>query len=262
VDFSDEHYIKLFTRDTPTTLMWPWQTVALWPNLLRRLDKAGVLDLGTRDTMRRLAVTVRLPVEVVEAGLPTLLDDGSVELIDGRLVAPKFLDAQESRKTDAAKARDYRGRKRDMARAKSTVLLDPAVTECHQPSPSATLSDPPALPVPCPSPARTYVRDEQPPVVVVEPETPPDAWTGEDFWQWAQWKRQEAHLVVERRHPDTRKLSSWYSSALGTLGGDIEALKEAFYRFGDDKHWQSATPPLPFAAFMSQWDRFVPRRGS
>lgn len=108
----------------------------------------------------------------------------------------------------------------------------------------------------------TYVAAELSPLTVSAPDTPPEVWGAEEFWRWAQWKRQEAGFVVERKRPDNRKLSSWYSTALATLRGDVETLQEAFYRFGEDKHWQSATPPLPFMGFMSQWDRFVPRRAS
>lgn len=97
------------------------------------------------------------------------------------------------------------------------------------------------------------------PVVFVKPDKPPDLWTSDDFYAWAQFKRQEAGFVGERQRP--RGLGAWFSAALMTLGGDIGALQEAFYRFGDDKFWQAKTPPLPFAGFVSQWDRFAPQRG-
>lgn len=88
------------------------------------------------------------------------------------------------------------------------------------------------------------------------PDTAPEAWTGDDFWRWAQVKRQEAGLAPERQRP--RDLGRWYSAALLSLNGNVGALQEAFYRFGDDTHWQSRAPPLPFAGFVSQWDRFLP----
>jgi hypothetical protein len=78
-----------------------------------------------------------------------------------------------------------------------------------------------------------------------------------DFYAWAQAKRREAGLVAERA-PPARKLSGWYSSALMS-GVPTEALQEAFYAFGEDKHWQNAKPPLPFQAFMSQWQKYLPR---
>lgn len=164
MDFCDEHYVKLYTRDTPTRLMWPWQAVALHPNLLRKVNKAGVLELGTREPIRALAVTVGLPVEVVEPGLQALLDDGTVELNGGVLVVPKFFEAQEARKTRALVARDHREKQRDMARSKATKphsgtvtsrdLALPRVTECDPPSP--------ARPLPVPDPEK-IAGDERPP---------------------------------------------------------------------------------------------------
>lgn len=89
-----------------------------------------------------------------------------------------------------------------------------------------------------------------------EPTTPPAEWMGQDFWQWAQWKRnQVAGLAIEKL-PHHRKLADWWSSARASF--DTEVIQEAFLRFGDDKYWQAKTPPLPFAGFMSQWDRFIP----
>lgn len=96
------------------------------------------------------------------------------------------------------------------------------------------------------------------PRMVTEPDTPPDEWTGEEFWRWAQWKRQEAAGLPAERLPDFRKLGVWWSSA--RMGHATNALQEAFLRFGDDPYWQGKTPPLPFGGFMSQWDRFVPAK--
>lgn len=116
---------------------------------------------------------------------------------------------------------------------------------------------PPISPDTEPPPKASKEKPPITPVAYQKPSSAPSTWTGEDFFSWAQYKRQEVGLVAERDRP--RNLGSWYSTALMTLKGDAEMLQEAFYRFGDDPHWKSATPPLPFKAFVSQWDRFVPR---
>lgn len=95
------------------------------------------------------------------------------------------------------------------------------------------------------------------PVVYEAPTKDIELWQADDFFAWAQWKRQEAGLVGEVQRP--RDLNAWFSTALMTLNGNTEALREAFFRFGEDKFWQAKTPALPFAGFISQWDRFVPR---
>lgn len=97
-------------------------------------------------------------------------------------------------------------------------------------------------------------------LVVSEPETPVDRWMGEDFWRWFQCRRQKAGFVAEKPpHPNV--LSSWWSTALLTLGGDVEALKKATFAFGDDKFWQDKDPPLPFDGFKSQCPpKWIPRK--
>ena len=95
-------------------------------------------------------------------------------------------------------------------------------------------------------------------IVYQKPAADPSAWTSEEFFQWAQWRRQEAGLVGEVRRP--RGMAGWWSTAMLTIGGDIERMREAFYRFGESQHWLKATPPLPFSGFMSRWDDFMPAK--
>jgi hypothetical protein len=93
--------------------------------------------------------------------------------------------------------------------------------------------------------------------IVTRPTTEPEGWGGEDFWRWFQFKRQEAGFVAEPGPP--RAVNAWYSTALMTIGGNVEAIQEAVYRFGSDKHWQRTAPPLPWAAFAKCWTNFIPR---
>lgn len=95
------------------------------------------------------------------------------------------------------------------------------------------------------------------PLVFEPPDTPPEAWSGHDFERWFQCRRQAAGLPAERQRPNGRALSAWWSAALGTPGIDVQVLKGAVYTFGKDKHWEHATPPFPFRAFMSQWDKYA-----
>lgn len=102
------------------------------------------------------------------------------------------------------------------------------------------------------------VRDRPRVVFRVEPPTtPPDEWMGEDFWKWAEWKRQEAGLPPEAM-PRLGALGSWWSQVRMVVPR-VESMKRAFIAFGKDKHWQGATPPLPFAAFMKNWNKYLPQ---
>jgi hypothetical protein len=85
---------------------------------------------------------------------------------------------------------------------------------------------------------------------------------GDEFWTWAQDLRVKAGCVREAL-PDARALSGWYSVAMMELNGDDGRLREAFLRFGDDPHWQQATPACPFRAFMNAetgWRKYAPRK--
>lgn len=94
------------------------------------------------------------------------------------------------------------------------------------------------------------------PRTVAAPTTDPDTWAAEDFWAWAQDRRCAGGLLSEKP-VHNRKLSAWFSAALMTEGVTVDALKEGFYRFSDDEHWGKAKPPYPFAAFISQWDKYT-----
>jgi hypothetical protein len=43
----DESYVKLYTRDTPTWRAMAWQARALLPLLMRKVDKAGLMECGS-----------------------------------------------------------------------------------------------------------------------------------------------------------------------------------------------------------------------
>lgn len=205
MDFADEHYVKMFPRDTVTWRRWPWQAKALlWP-LLRKLTKAGVLNIGTRGEPHvNVALMVELPAEVVEVGLRAYLEDGTAELHDGNVVVPKFLEAQESRKTKAATAREYREKQRDVARAKSAGFLEPTVTKRDQPLPTVTNGDPPsptpARPLPDPDPEK--LAGEKPPaakrVRPAKAEKPPDP-------RHAPLVKELAAVFVRKRRPPDGK---------------------------------------------------------
>lgn len=112
MDWSNERYVRLFTRDTPEWLCWSWQSRALWPLLIRKVDRSGVLanKLGARG----VAALVGLPVEVVEAGLPDLLADGCLQVHPLGYVIPNFIEAQEAPQSDKQRKRESRERRRAM----------------------------------------------------------------------------------------------------------------------------------------------------
>lgn len=122
--WEDEPWIKLYTRETPTTASWEWQARAIWPEIMKRLDGAGLMHVGTKG-VRGLAALIRFPVDVVKPGLDELVADGTVSLsANGVLCAPKFVDAQRARTSDKVRKATQRERDRDAAVANHANLAD------------------------------------------------------------------------------------------------------------------------------------------
>lgn len=119
--WEDERYVRLYTRDTVGWSMLPWQARALFPLLMRKVDRAGLLELDDHGA-DGLAHLLNMPADVVAVGLTALIKSKSVTLRDTVLLIPNFLDAQEAQASDAQRKRDQRER----ARAKSK--LDEFVT--------------------------------------------------------------------------------------------------------------------------------------
>lgn len=163
MDWSDEHYVKLYTRDTATWASWPWQARAIFPLLLRKLTGAGLLAAGRLELTRAVAVMISVPEEVVAPAIAALLADGTVEQVGGGLLVPRFLEAQEARKTDKRKSADYRAKARDLA--KSAQQLEHPVTLGYNPLPSSPAQPSPAQP-------KKLAGDKRPPRTRIS--KPPD----------------------------------------------------------------------------------------
>lgn len=120
MDFANESYVRVYTRDTMTWKRLNWQARCVWSLLLRKLDRAGVLDLEGLQPDEAVTLATELPPEVVDEGLPRLFERGILEARGGFLIAPRFLEAQECIKSDALRAREYRDRRR------SQVMAEPS----------------------------------------------------------------------------------------------------------------------------------------
>lgn len=113
MDYTNERWVKLYVRATVTWHTWPWEAQALFPQLLRVVDRAGVLDVGDHDPVDALSAYLpRWPREVLEVGLAGLCKTGTVELEGERALMPRFLAAQEAKTSDAQRSRSYRSRRK------------------------------------------------------------------------------------------------------------------------------------------------------
>lgn len=129
MDYQNERYVRLYTRDTTTWKLLSWEARTTFLHLLRKVDRAGVLDVGEEGT-DGLAAMLELPVSVVASGIVQLTDPRRSVVVDnGRsYVIPNFMAAQEARASDKQRQRDSR----------ETRRLEALVTRCHTPSHDVT----------------------------------------------------------------------------------------------------------------------------
>jgi uncharacterized phage protein (TIGR02220 family) len=141
MDWSNERYVRVYTRDSEDLLVMSWEARALLWELHRKCDRAGVIE--TRMGARGLSAVTRIPADVVARALPELLDGDGAPLV----VHPKgyllrnFIEAQETPQSDAHRARESRARRRDEY-LDSTIVTnrDAIVTSGHAPSHGVTSS--------------------------------------------------------------------------------------------------------------------------
>lgn len=112
MNWSDERYVRLYTRDTVTWKRWGWEARAVMGLLLRKVDRSGVLDTGAHDKVEAFALLLEIPVDVAERAIAELVRCGTLVESEGGFLLPTFIEAQEAPQSDAARQRDSRERRR------------------------------------------------------------------------------------------------------------------------------------------------------
>lgn len=136
MDWENERYVRIYTRDTVNWTLLPWEAKCLLPLIMRKVDRAGVLDIGEHDPSRAVAAVTDVPLDVVGPALAALIAGGMLEVGAGYLVAPNYLPAQEAKQSDKQRQAECRARRRDMARyeARQTDGVSQNVTDATPPS--------------------------------------------------------------------------------------------------------------------------------
>lgn len=261
MNWCDEKYVKLYTRNTATWVLWPWQARAIFAPLLRATNYAGILETGNGDALTALAALIMFPREVVEVGINAMLETGTLEKIRCGYLMPKYIEAQEATKTDTRKKRDQRERQRAQARE----FVEAPVTECHQASPSVTECPPPAqhstaqpTTSPPPPPAQPTVSASAEPEMPLLPlpKTPDDPFAnGDAFFAHMQLDRHSAGLVTEK---PPQGLNGWFSEMMLEFNGNREAVELTVRNFARDPYWRKEN--LPIRALMKNWRKYAPQR--
>lgn len=141
LDYANERYVRIYVRDTVTVKLLSWHARALLWELLRKADRAGVIDVG-QDGNAGIAALVSAPTEVVDQAMPELLARGVIRGGDGCFVFPNFIAAQETPQSDKLRKQKSRELKRDTALNGVTVrdVESQNVTKGHAESHDVTLS--------------------------------------------------------------------------------------------------------------------------
>lgn len=144
LDWSNERYVRLYTRITPDMALWCWQAKAIWPWMLASAERSGTIA-AKRGGAAGLAKLIGMPLAVVEAGLNGSDEDGIGLLDDGCVVAtasgysiPNYANAQTAQASQNKRAADYRARQRLAESLADCNGTDSVVTENHAPSRAVT----------------------------------------------------------------------------------------------------------------------------
>jgi hypothetical protein len=111
VDWSNERYVRLYTRDTDDWLALTWQAKAAFPLILRKVDRSGFL--ATKRGAIGIAAQTGLPIDVCEVAVEDLLRDGCMIEADGGFLLRNYIQAQEAIASGAQRSREHRERVRD-----------------------------------------------------------------------------------------------------------------------------------------------------
>lgn len=97
--------------------MLTWQARCLWPLLIARCDRSGIVEVqpGPRQH-RALSVLLRIPEEVVTPGVEDLLADTRLVAIESGFWLRNFEEAQKARKNARLRMEETRDRRKQALR--------------------------------------------------------------------------------------------------------------------------------------------------
>jgi len=177
MDWPNERYVRLYTRDTKTWCLLGWEGQCLLALLFRKADRAGLID-DVHDAADVLVLLRNgMPSEVVESGLSALVKYNVIELSEPGLLIPNFLEAQETPQTDKQRSREYRAKRRDRSRHAPSRAVTPTTEPVTKRDAAVTKRDETVTPRHVPSRAvtlaRPYVRQSDPDPSLASPDPSP-----------------------------------------------------------------------------------------
>lgn len=111
MDYANEKYVRIYTRDTTTIKLLGWDGRTVFWAMLRRMDRAGVIDLAGVEPWEAVVLHCDAPEDVARRGMAECLRRGCLVVDGDRLVAPSYIPANEAAQSDAQRARESRERR-------------------------------------------------------------------------------------------------------------------------------------------------------
>lgn len=108
IDWSSDHFVRLYTRETDDDLLLTWEARAVWHELLKKFNKQG--RLTTKRGVRGLAALIRIPLDVVERVIPELAEDGRLKADGNTFYAPNYQHANYTPRSSGARMAQFRSR--------------------------------------------------------------------------------------------------------------------------------------------------------
>ncbi len=139
MDFANEHYIRLYTRNTTTWIRLGWDGQNVLTQVLRRVDLSGVLDIEDLEPWEAAVIHCNAPEDVAKRGMTRCLELGCLVHNGRYLVAPKYRDANEANKSDKQRQLESRHRRRASAMVTGSHEPSRAVTPRHKLSQNVTV---------------------------------------------------------------------------------------------------------------------------
>lgn len=148
LDWTHEPYSRLHRRDTAPWMILGWDAQNLWIQLLRKVDRSGVLMLEP-DVFPHESIAAMFPgapIKEIESSVDILIKRGWLVHDEDlhRLLDPEFIDRDEAAMSDRQRKRDSREKRRDQSRnvTHSVTKRDETVTPSHAESRRVTPSEP------------------------------------------------------------------------------------------------------------------------
>jgi hypothetical protein len=237
MDFANERYVRLYTRDTMTWKRLGWDGQTMLMHLLRKVDRSGVIDIGDAEPWESGVMLCGAPEDQSRRGVTRMLDLGVIVHDGDRLVFPRFIEGNETPQSDAQRVREHREREK-LKRAALKRNVTSSGNETLQIDNATKRVDTPSNSVPC----RTEPSEPE------ELRSPPSAREGPSDFSIGSDLLQSA---TGRFYGDE------WRSQLSRIGAKPEAERKAVLAAIRGDPWCKGNLSVDPAHVLKQWPKYA-----